>query len=161
MPKKFAKFAVVGVFNTLFSLLLFNVFIFTLGMGALSANYLATLITIVISFFLNAKFVFKKDNFDDLHSAFAKFLAVTLITQLIIQQLALLFFLDVFKFPGHLAYSVGHAIPGLTSLSGLFFEANTAKILAVGVSLMANFIAYDKFVFAEKLATDKDNKDYT
>jgi len=129
-------------------------------MGALSANYLATLITIVISFFLNAKFVFKQAKFENLHSTFMKFFIATLVTQFVIQQIVLLFFLDVFKAPGHLAYSLSGHLPA-AHFSRLFYSANTAKILAVGVSLLANFAAYEKFVFVEKTQPAKDGGDYT
>lgn len=130
-------------------------------MGVLAANVLATVITIIISFFLNAKFVFKQDDLANTHSTFAKFMAVTLFTQFIIQQLALLFFLDIFKSPGHLAFTIGHNIPGLPGFSKLFYDANTAKVLAVGVSLIANFVAYEKYVFRQKTEPAKAGADYT
>lgn len=147
MQGRFAKFAIIGVFNTLFNLLLFNFFVFTVGLGALAANAVAVVISICISFALNSKFVFTKNNFDDFHATFAKFLAITLISQLVVQQLALLFFLDVFKSPGHIAYSVGQHLPGLHNSSKLFFDANTAKVLSVIITMMVNFISYEKLVF--------------
>lgn len=161
MPKKFAKFAAIGVFNTLFNLFLFNIFIFAGGLHTLAANVLSVVISIIISFFLNSKLVFKNHSLDIFHSTFAKFLIVTLITQLVIQQLVLLFFLDIFKFPGHLAFSIGHKLPGGFGFSKLFYDANTAKVLAVGVSLVANFVAYERYVFNQKADAAKADADYT
>jgi putative flippase GtrA len=154
MQKRLVRFAAVGVFNTLFNLLLFNVFIFAFGLHVTLSNIISILISIAISFILNVKLVFIKYDLRNLHTTFVKFLAVTLVSQLVIQQLVLLFFLDVFQFPGHLVNDIARHLPGLQDLSRRFYELNTAKILAVGVSLIANFLAYERVVFSSKREED-------
>lgn len=150
LQSRVIRFGLVGVFNTLSNLLLFNIFIFTFNFSVSVANITSLTISICISFALNMKFVFKRGDEQKLHLVFVSFMLFSLFSQLIVQQLIVMLFVDVVTLPGDIVNAGLHYLPLLSQLSKRFYIVNTAKLLAVSVSLLVNYISYDKFVFTQK-----------
>ncbi|HXY18031.1 MAG TPA: GtrA family protein [Candidatus Nitrosopolaris sp.] len=156
LPTKQLRFGLVGVFNTLFNLLLFNIFIFFLGISVAYANVLSLLISILISYFLNAKFVFAPHPSRNSYTTFGLFMSVSLFSQLVVQQLVVVVLSQHVTGPGRLMAAALRHLPLLVHLSERFYVVNTAKCLAIALSLLVNFLLYDRWVFATKLKEESD-----
>ena len=57
--KQFSLFAVVGVFNTVLDFVIYNTLIFAFGFVAVIANIFSASLAMLVSFYLNKKYVFK------------------------------------------------------------------------------------------------------
>jgi putative flippase GtrA len=162
MHERIIKFILVGVFNTVSNLVLFNLFIFITHWSIGLANIIATTISICISFWLNAHFVFRHINTPRAQHVFMLFLVTSIFSQFIVQQAALLFFLHIFTWPAHVAIQLAKFSPLTSRLSDVFYRANIAKCLAVGISMAVNFILYDRIVFTlPKKVNDKTTEELT
>ena len=148
MHKRVIKFILVGTFNTVSSLILFNLFIFITHWSIGLANIIATMISICISFWLNAHFVFRDISTPRAQHVFMLFLVTSIFSQFIVQQAALLFFLHIFTWPAHITIQLAKFSPLTSRLSDVFYRANIAKCLAVGISMTVNFILYNRVVFS-------------
>lgn len=146
MKKRVINFGVVGIFNTILNVLVFNILIF-LDMRIDLANFISVCLSIVVAYILSSRIVFSDRTNNELtRNRFAKFILVNIFTLFIIHQLILFFFAFYFTVPGWLLYQLldGY-LDGL--LSQTIVEANTAKLFAVLGSMMTSYILYDKLVF--------------
>ncbi len=113
MMEKLLKFGLVGIFNTLITIISFGILV-KLGMNYLVANTIAYLIGVANSYYWNKNWVFKPNNKST--SMFFKFLTVNLIV-LAFNTLCLFILVDK-----------------------LTFNAFIAQIFAIGVGMVINFI---------------------
>ena len=127
--QKIGRFALVGSVNTLldFGIL----FILThFGLPKVAANTCSTGVAFIFSFFANKKFTFKSKN-TNVRRELILFVMVTLFGLWGLQNLV-----------------IWLATP---FLSGILHQSEVAllvaKLLATGVSLVWNYIMYDRFVF--------------
>lgn len=149
LSHQYARYFLVGVFNTLSNLVWFDLLLFVAHLPVWLANVLSLFISICLSFLLNHYWVFQQAERGLSWRRFLAFLGVNLAVQIVAQQLVLSFFIDVWPAPGHLAYTVVH--PVVNGLSRHFMVVNTAKLLAVIVSLVTNYLLYSRLIFAESV----------
>jgi putative flippase GtrA len=151
LSKRYTRYLIVGVFNTLSNLVWFNLLLFLGHMSVWLANALSLVISISLSFLLNHNWVFERAHKKPTWRNFALFFAVSLAVQIVAQQIVLSFFTSVWPAPGHLAYDVVH--PALNGVTQRFMVVNTAKLLAVAVSLVSNYLLYSRFIFVDDKPT--------
>ncbi|HMH30897.1 MAG TPA: GtrA family protein [Methylomirabilota bacterium] len=142
--RRVVRFACVGVVNTLNDLILLNIFVFVFGLKLLVANLFSASISIVISYFLTHKIVFKSEHKLSM-KLFLKFITVTGLSILAVQTLVI--------------YGFEHTFTThyLENLSGItlsdsqikFLQINCAKIVAVACGMVWNFALYHLVVFRD------------
>ena len=134
--RKPLTFAAIGAANTAldFGLLLI---LKTLGLPAVAANTASTTVAFVFSFIMNRKYTFKPSG-QNIKRELAMFIGVTLFGLWVLQNIVITL-----------------VTPFIKSLG---FDENSAlvlaKLLATVVSLVWNYIMYDKVVFKNKPTTD-------
>jgi putative flippase GtrA len=151
---KLARFATVGVFNTLFDLTILNSLVFLGHIPYVAANLVSASTSICSSYFLNHHFVFKSQ---DKHSfkRFIKFFAVTGIGILGIQSLVIY---GVTHLLSHQQNLVTDIIRDLhLHLSHKAFDLNLGKLVAVFFAMCWNFVIYHLVIFKKPgQAADED-----
>lgn len=132
---KLGRFVNVGLLNTLLDFVLLNILLL-IGFALLSSNIISVTISMLFSFYLNYRYVFrvKKNN---LTRTFGSFIVVTAIGLYIIQTLAILGLSSVVA---QSAY--------LSSLS-MILTSNLIKVCATVASATWNYLVYDKLVFKD------------
>jgi putative flippase GtrA len=145
--KKLSSFIGVGVFNTIFNVLLFDMLIFLFSIANLVANFVSLLISILISYFLNKILVFKDESQANTKQLL-KFFAGTFALQLVAQHLAVWLLGEKYTWIGRASYS-------LLNSAGIHFSKefvilNTAKGLGVIFSIALSYLFYDKLIFPTK-----------
>jgi putative flippase GtrA len=122
----FLRYLLVGGFNTLLDLGLFTLFAVVVGIQPLVANVLSTTITLCVSYLLNRVFVFRTER--SVQRTVVQFVAVTLISGLAVQSAVI--------------WAVLHV--GELVAPGLSYDvlAPVAKIFAMGVGMISNFLGY-------------------
>jgi len=155
--KKVSSFLGVGVFNTLFNVILFDMLIFLLSMGYLFANFVSLVISISISFFLNKVLVFR-DEGNNSGRKYAIFIIGTFIIQLITQHLAVWLLGERYTIIGTTLYNIVH--PFIPAVSSQFMTLSTAKIIGVAFSIILSYLFYDRRVFTDQVISEpKPTKD--
>lgn len=137
-----ARFATVGVFNTLNDLLLLNIFVFVFGVKLLVANLISATISIIISYFLTHKIVFRSKERHNIRQ-FLKFFLVTGLSILAVQTLVIYLFQHTFT---------KHYLENLTNITLTaqqikFLQINVAKLVAVACGMVWNYVLYNYIVF--------------
>lgn len=125
--RKPLKFALVGIGNTAIDFCIY--YILTLNnVSFIIANIFSTGITFVISFFLNRKFTFESEG--RVAPQLLRFIAFTLIGLWVLQPLVIW---CITLIPHTVEFSQVVLLLG--------------KLFATGVSMVWNFVTYDRFVF--------------
>lgn len=134
--RKPLTFAAIGVANTAldFGLLLI---LKTLGLPAVAANTVSTTVAFVFSFIMNRKYTFKPSG-QNVKRELVLFIGVTLFGLWVLQNIVI-----------WLLTPVGLSFGWSDNTAVL-----VAKLVATGVSLVWNYIMYDKVVFKNKPTTD-------
>jgi putative flippase GtrA len=146
---KITRFLCVGVFNTLFDLTILNTLVFVGHLPVIAANLISASTSMTVSYFLNHHIVFRSKEKHNI-SRFVRFFAVTGLGILAIQSLIIYL----------MTHLLGHERPTVVSLirhlhlalSAKAFDLNVAKLLAVLVAMVWNFIIYHFVIF------NKDSK---
>lgn len=121
--KRFRRFSFVGLINTLLDFSVFSLLFYLYGVSYVIAHVVAFLIAVTNSFLLNSLWTFKNLKRDRLVRQIAAFLAVGL---------------------------VGLALTTATIyLLGQYIPVLLAKLAAVGVSMVWNYLGSWLFVFRE------------
>lgn len=146
---RIARFAAVGVFNTLFDLVMFNVFMLLLGEPdnktvVIISNSISATIAAVVSFFINRRYVFHAQHTPN-HYAL-RFIAITLTGLYLIQSLIIYLALHAFDPLAELGTDVLHAL-GMTGVGQDWVLANVAKVFATLGSMVWNYTWYSRSVF--------------
>lgn len=136
LPKKL-RFVLVGCLNTAID---FGVYVVAIQFGSpvLLANYLSTSVALCVSFIANKQFTFK-DNSKTKLSQIGRFLAVTLFGLWVLQPIVIQTVIVLgaaLNIPNTSLYIIG-------------------KILATAVTLVWNYILYNKLVFTDKTSAQK------
>lgn len=158
MKRRLFSFGMVGVFNTLLNITLFNVLVIA-GVDIGIANFISICVSIAIAFILSNHIVFSdRKGQDQTRSKFFKFIVVNIFTLFVVHQIVLLYFAYTFTLPGEMVYEfVTNWLDW--DLSKVFIEANVSKAIAVLVSMAASYVLYDKFVFKNKKRIDAVDQD--
>ncbi len=152
---KLARFASVGVFNTLFDTSMLNVLVFFGHVPLLVANLISATISMTTSYFLNHRLVFRSKE-DHSLARFAHFFAVTGVGILGIQSLVI-YSATYFLHSQHVAVAGIVEFLPFKHLTVDIFDLNVAKILAVLTAMTWNFTIYHFVIFRKaKEAPDDD-----
>lgn len=142
---KVTRFACVGVFNTLFDLSMLNTLVFVGHLPTLVANLISASISISVSYFLNHHIVFRsRENHTFIR--FAKFFTVTGVGILAIQTLVIYLVTHLLSHQQALVHDILSMLH-ITRLSARAFDLNFAKLCAVAVALIWNFLIYHFVIF--------------
>jgi len=154
LGKQVGKFTVVGIINTIIDLAVLNFLVLVIGFKVqiqilgiyfLVANFISVTIAMINSFFMNKYWTFQSKEKKNILEEVLKFFFVTVIGIYIINQLVFNFFYSYWLWPTHLAVNIVHFVH-IYSLDN-FISLNFAKVLAILVSLVWNFIFYKLWVF--------------
>jgi putative flippase GtrA len=153
--KKLARFLVIGVCNTCIDLSILNTLVFFAHFPVIIANLISASISTSTSYFLNHHFVFRSK---EKHSIrlFCRFFAVTGIGILGIQSLVIYIVTHLLKPHYTLVHNLINSLH-LSSFSVKAFDLNVAKLTAVLVALVWNFMIYHFVVF--KTSSDELEED--
>lgn len=124
--RAFARYFVVGVFNTLLDITLFTLLVTLTGLAPLVANVISTCVTLCVSYLLNRLFVFRSDRSHA--QAFVPFVAVTLFSGLLVQS--------------GVIWLVVHAGDPVWPDAAHGALAPFGKVVATGVGMVSNFLGY-------------------
>lgn len=134
---KFIIFSLIGVFNTLFDLVLY-VIIYNLTSSIIIANLSATSAALIGSYFLNSHITFKSKKWT--FKSFILFVAVTVFGLWVLQTSIIIALAPLFK---HVPEHLWHHLGGLEHTA----KTVTPKLLATIVTFIWNFIWYNKVIF--------------
>ena len=105
---QFIKFGIVGVSNTLISYIIYS-FLIYINFYYIFASIIAFFISVLNSYFWNNKYVFKKNNGqsrNNIHSLLKTYLSYAF-TGLILQNILLFFFIEIFNISKYIAPLLG------------------------------------------------------
>lgn len=140
--KKIVRFFFVGSFNFLLDITMLNVFTSLLGLRVLVANSISVSIGITASYFLNHRIVFRHPHKYSL-LRYVKFFAVTGFSAILLQD----FIIEVLA-PRIYEVQSGQIVQLLgQSLQAHTVRLNVAKVIAVIIGLVWNFLLYKYIVF--------------
>lgn len=136
LSKKQLRFVIVGVINTIIDFSIFSLLV-GIGYSSILANYISTTTALCFSFVANKNYTFERRGKTHVREI-SSFLVVTLIGLWLLQPLIIKLTQTIFKdlFSNQMAVSLG------------------AKVLATVVSLVWNYLLYDKVVFRKKPEND-------
>jgi len=140
--KRIIRFLIIGSFNFILDVGILNVLSLVFGLPTLIANTVSVTTAITVSYFLNHRIVFRHPQKYSL-KGYAKFFAVTGFSAIVIQDVIIdVIAPRVVKIrTGQTVKILSHSVPAHT------VELNGAKIVAVAVGLVWNFLLYKYIVF--------------
>jgi len=124
--KEFWKYVLVGGFNTLLDLGLFSLFSIGFGIMPVVANIMSTCVVMCVSYVLNRRFVFQSDA--SVARSSVQFVAVTLFSGWVVQS--------------GVIWAVTHLLAWWVSSDRQDLWAVLAKVCAMGVGMVSNYIGY-------------------
>ncbi len=139
------KFVGVGIINTLVDLGFFNLFRRFKTFTATTASYASTTIAMIGSYFLNKSFTFSSGSALGLETI--KFFVTTILGIYVIHNGIVYLLTKKILWPGKLALKIVRIFPFLKKLSDSFVTDNFAKVCAIAITLVYNFLIYKFFVF--------------
>ncbi|MGI9028320.1 MAG: GtrA family protein [Candidatus Saccharimonadales bacterium] len=137
--KRLPAFFVIGLFNTSLDIIIY-LLLLKAGLTIVLANIISTSITLAISYRLNKRFTFKDRQAG--HTSLIKFLIITLTGLWLLQPIAI--------------YGVLWLLNTQTIVSSLFYNL-ISKLAATSVSMVWNFVLYEKIVFKPIKIKEKDS----
>lgn len=148
---KVTRFIVVGCFNTIFDITLLLLFYKVVGLSEVVANTFSVAIAVSVSYFLNHRIVFRYKKKYSWRN-YLRFLLVTGLSIVVVQNILIYIVTQLlwdvpesqtFEFAGQLFMTQTAVLLG-------------AKLLAVGIGMVWNFLLYKYVVFAHN---DQDESD--
>lgn len=145
--KRPIRFICVGLINTFTDITLLNIFVLSFGFKLITANLMSASISIVLSYFLNHFIVFQNNHKLGIRP-FLKFILITGVSVLLIQSLTIYILQHLFTL---------NILGSILAMHGTrqfikVLQINGAKIIAVMVGMVWNYMLYHIVVF-------RDNKD--
>ena len=146
--KKVIRFGCVGVINTALDFTILNILVNFFDVTPLLANLISASVSISLSYFLNHRLVFRSDNKHTIKS-FAHFFLATGAGILIIQTIVIYFLIHLL---GTRATGINYLInnSGLAKINNKTINLNLAKLGAVLVAMVWNFLIYHYVIFKKK-----------
>jgi len=152
--KQVGKFTIVGIINTLIDVAVLNFLVLILnfkykiyifGFSYLVANIISVTVAMVNSYLLNKYWTFKSGGKRNLVAEIVKFFFITILGMYVIHQIVFNFFNSYWLWPTLQIINLFHLIK-ITHLDN-FITLNFAKLLAILVSMIWNFLFYKFWVF--------------
>lgn len=146
---KLVRFLCVGSTNTLIDLLILNSLVLTFYLPAIIANVISASISIVISYFLNYRVVFRSTEPHGF-SQFRNFFLITGVSVLIVQTSAIYFIMHLLRNDGRIVDAVLDLL-GVQGMGIGIINLNISKIFAVLLGMVWNFLLYHYVVFRKPI----------
>ncbi len=147
MNNRLLRFIAVGLFNTALSFSIFNVLFFITNLSPSLANFISLSITLCVSFVLNIKYVFQPTEINKIHTTFMLFVGSTLFSQLVVQQLTFILFLNILANPINTIYSYLPSGLLADTFTEEFVLVNLSKALSTILSALTTYYLYKSVVF--------------
>lgn len=146
LRKQFRRFARVGLLATVIDFTILNVIVFATGLSPAFANVISITAATSVSYVLNRKWAFSRGEQKSKRRTIVLYAAVTLLGVYGLQSVIVYF---VTAYGSQLGETVAAALQQLTdfSLSPDTLLLNIAKLLAVAVSGIWNFVLFRRTVF--------------
>lgn len=142
------RFVTVGIINTLVDLGFFNIFRRVKGFTATTASYVSTTIAMIGSYIMNKSWTFASKG-SNVTSEALKFFTITILGLYVIHNGIVYLLTKKILWPGKLALKIVRVFPFLKKLSDDFVTDNFAKVCAIAITLVYNFVMYKFFVFVK------------
>lgn len=160
---QFIKFGMVGVVNTLVSYTVYSV-LFYFGVPPLICNIPAFIISVFVSFLLNSRFVFKKDDSKEERKwwqVLIKSYVSYSFTGLFLAEVLTALWLNII----HIEKYIGFLLPliekaGIT-LSAVELAGYLAPVINLVFSIPINFILNKFWAYRQKSKSDLDTERHT
>lgn len=139
------RFAIVGIFNTILDFSILNFLVFGFSFTKFQANIVSASIAMLVSYYLNHRFVFKQLG----PRSWQKFMIFILITAsglYLVQNLIIFLLAHKLNEPGDSIYIMINLLIGDVFSKDIVI-LNFAKAVATIASMSWNYILYSKFVF--------------
>ncbi|MCQ2484650.1 MAG: GtrA family protein [Clostridia bacterium] len=157
------KFGLVGIVNTFVSYITYSV-LFYFGVSPLICNIPAFIISVFVSFLLNSKFVFKKDESKEERKWWQVLLKTYIsysFTGLFLAEVLTALWLNVI----HIENYIGFALPlfekfGI-SLTPFELAGYLAPVLNLVFSIPINFVLNKFWAYRQKNKTDSETEKHT
>lgn len=150
--KKATRFLVVGTFNTLLDFILLNILFQVVGLPLLLANSISVTVAVTGSYILNHKIVFRQQGGLTL-KGYGHFLLITGFSVLVIQNIVIFTAKHLFVVPEDRYIEILNH-----SVSERVLELNLAKVVAVLIGMVWNFLLYKYVVFKNPKPTQEADK---
>jgi putative flippase GtrA len=148
LAKQQVRFLIAGCLNTGLDFLILNLLTFVAHLPQLAANTISVTVGICVSYLLNHFFVFLHPTPIRL-GLFLKFFAVTGFSSLVLQNSI------IFGFESFFNTRYGNSLLLFAGTEGRAFVAiNIAKLVAVLIGLVWNFVMYKFVVFRRPITVD-------
>ncbi len=144
LGQQLARFASVGVLNTLVDLIFFNIFRRFKNIKPVVASYISSTIAMVQSYLLNSSWTFQGNGSA---SEIIKFFGTTIVSIYVVHNGIVWIFTTKILAPGIFFAKIAKKLPLVNRFSESFIKDNSAKIFAVFTSLVWNFLFYKFWVF--------------
>lgn len=141
------RFAAIGVINTLIDFVILNIFAHAIGLPRIPSNIVSASVAMTFSFYANRTVVFRGHD-GNARAQAIRFLAVTLTSAYIIQNLMIYLFAEAWTWPLDTAYDF------IRVLEKEVFVTNGAKVAAIGASMVWNYVLYKRVVFPDEVTED-------
>lgn len=138
LPLKALIFAGIGVLNTLLDLVLYVVFSSVFGIPKAGANIMSTSLALVFSYFMNSRFTFKAQKFT--RRSFILYIVVTLFGLWVLQTVII--------------YALTHLLGNRLDFLPTALATAFPKLCATAVTLVWNYVWYNKVIFKDKPVED-------
>ncbi|HSX15096.1 MAG TPA: GtrA family protein [Candidatus Saccharimonadales bacterium] len=146
--KRIGKFGAVGIINTIIDFTIYNVLTSKVGLTLIQANFFSTTVAMIFSFFANKTVVFQSRKGNPIRQAVIFFI-VTAFGLYVLQNLVIHALTVTWTGPVDLATHIVHSLGLGGTFSDAFVIKNSAKIAAILVSMIWNYLAYKKWVFPQ------------
>jgi len=154
LGKQIGKFSLVGVINTIIDIGILNFLVKVLnfksqikigGFSFLLANIISVTIAMINSYILNKYWTFEAKKKKNLFQEALKFFFITILGMYFLHQLVFNLFYSYWLWPTNQLINLMHLLR-INFLDELI-KLNLAKVIAIGVSLIWNFLGYKIWVF--------------
>ena len=153
--QQFARFALVGIVSTILDIVLLNILSIWLGMSFILANIIATSIATVANYFAHERWTFRTEEDEERRNHLPAYLLVTFSSLYIVQSGVLWILEKKWSFPVLVLSDLAlqqHIIKSVTTATTL----NIAKLYALTIGAVWNFVLYRAFVFKPVASTKKE-----
>lgn len=141
------RFASVGAMNTIIDFSILNLLVFGAGIPRIPANLVSATVAMTFSFLANRRFVFKSNNRG--RKQVIQFVLVTVTGLYVVQTIVIYGLTELWVWPLESLYDLISGLDIAQDISQNFVITNGAKVVATAMTMIWNFVLYQRLVFAK------------
>lgn len=159
--RQLISFGLVGLFNTVLSMAIYNLFYHLFGTSYHVANVMQFMISVFSAYVLQSNFVFKKEETEK--RVWWKTLIKTYIsyavTGLVLTELLLALWIDIIKIENHIGFFVQVAADLGVNMTAHDMAVTMAQIINIFFTIPINFLLNKKWTYGKgKSKPDNENR---